>query len=128
MLRRVAHVNLSIDDVDAARSFYGEVLGLRATARPSDAGRPGCWFALGDVELHLSLEEGADNASSKRHVAFEVEDVAAARARLEAAGVAVEEGRVITGIQRFFVRDPAGNRLELYALVAGGGVGPRDGA
>lgn len=128
MLRRVAHVNLSIDDVDAARAFYGELLGLRPTTRPSDAGRPGCWFALGDVELHLSLEPGADNASSKRHVAFEVEDVAAARARLEAAGVPVEEGRAMTGIQRFFVRDPAGNRLELYAVVTGDGAGPQDGA
>lgn len=128
MLRRVAHVNLSIDDVDAARAFYGELLGLHPAARPGDAGRPGCWFALGDVELHLSLETGADNASSKRHVAFEVDDLASARARLEAAAVTVEEGRVMTGIRRFFVRDPAGNRLELYAVEAREGSGPEDGA
>ncbi len=114
MLRRLAHVNLSIDDVESARRFYGEVLGLEPTVRPADAGRPGCWFRLGDVELHLSLEPAADNARSKRHVAFEVSDLDAMRARLAAAGATLEEARPLAGVRRFFVRDPAGNRLELY--------------
>ncbi len=114
---RVAHVNLSIDDVEAARRFYGDILGLAPTARPADAGRPGCWFRLGDVELHLSLEEGADNARSKRHVAFEVDDLEAMRDKLVLAGAKIEEARPIEGIRRFFTRDPAGNRLELYAQI-----------
>jgi catechol 2,3-dioxygenase-like lactoylglutathione lyase family enzyme len=111
---RLAHVNLSIDDVEAARRFYGEVLSLEAAPRPADAGRPGCWFRLGDAELHLSLESGADNASSKRHVAFETEALDRLRALLEAANVPLEEARPITGVRRFFARDPAGNRLEFY--------------
>lgn len=114
MLRRVAHVNLSIDDVERARHFYGEVLGLQPAPRPADAGRPGCWFRLGEVELHLSIEEGAENLRSKRHVAFEVSDLEAVRERLAAAGAPLEEGRQLPGMRRFFVRDPAGNRLELY--------------
>ena len=48
-LRRIAHVNLSVDDLVAARAFYGELLGLSPLPRPADAGRSGCWFALGDV-------------------------------------------------------------------------------
>jgi catechol 2,3-dioxygenase-like lactoylglutathione lyase family enzyme len=115
---RLAHVNLSVDDVEAARRFYGELLGLAAAPRPADAGRAGCWFALGEAELHLSLEAGADNARSKRHVAFEVGDLDGLRARLGAAGVAVEEGRPIPGVRRFFVRDPSGNRLEFYVRAA----------
>jgi catechol 2,3-dioxygenase-like lactoylglutathione lyase family enzyme len=114
VLRRVAHVNLSIDDVERARRFYGEVLGLEPIARPADAGRAGCWFRLGEVELHLSLEEGADNARSKRHVAFEVTDFEAVRARLASAGATLEEAKPMAGVRRFFARDPAGNRLELY--------------
>ena len=113
-LRRVAHVNLSVDDVDLARAFYGDVLGLEPAPRPADAGRAGCWFRLGDVELHLSEEQGADNAASKRHVAFEVADLDGARAHLEAAGVAIDDGRQLPGARRFFVRDPAGNRLEIF--------------
>jgi catechol 2,3-dioxygenase-like lactoylglutathione lyase family enzyme len=112
---RVAHVNLSIDDVEAARRFYGELLGLEATDRPADAGRAGCWYRVGAVELHLSIEEGADNARSKRHVAFEVEDLEGLRRDLLGHGLAIEEGRPITGIRRFFVRDPSGNRLELFS-------------
>jgi catechol 2,3-dioxygenase-like lactoylglutathione lyase family enzyme len=113
-LVRVGHVNLSVDDVERARAFYGELLGLPPAPRPADARRAGCWFALGAVELHLSLEAGADNAASKRHVALEVEGLEAWRARLVAAGVAIEEGRAIPGMARFFVRDPAGNRVEIY--------------
>ena len=110
-LLRLAHVNLSVTDVEAARRFYGEVLGLDAVARPADAGRTGCWFRLGEIEIHLS-EERADNAASKRHVAFEAEDLDGWRARFGA----VEEGRPIRGMRRFFVRDPAGNRLEFYEV------------
>src|SRR5688572_21915809 len=113
-LRRVAHVNLSVDDVDRARAFYGEILGLEPAPRPADAGRAGCWFRLGDVELHISEEPGADNARSKRHVAFEVADLDAVRAHLTAAGFTVDDGRPMPGMRRFFVRDPAGNRLELF--------------
>lgn len=116
---RIAHVNLSIHDVNAARAFYGELLGLAPALRPADAGRSGCWFAIGDVELHLSLEPGADNARSQRHVAFEVGDLAAARARFESAGLALDEGSPMEGIERFFVRDPAGNRLEFYTRSPG---------
>lgn len=115
MLRRVAHVNLSIDDVESARRFYGGILGLEPVPRPADAGRAGCWFRLGNVELHLSIEEGADNRRSRRHVAFEATDLDALRARLSAAGATLEEARPLAGVRRFFVRDPAGNRLELYS-------------
>src|SRR5262245_41884403 len=113
-LLRIAHVNLSVDDVDAARAFYGSILNLAPAPRPADAGRAGCWFKLGDVELHLSKEQGASNAQSKRHVAFEVVDLDVLREHLIAAGCEVEEGRPIAGIRRFFTRDPAGNRLEFY--------------
>jgi len=111
---RLGHVNLSIDDVEAARRFYGEVLGLEPAARPADAGRPGCWFRLGDVELHLSLEPEADNARSRRHIAIEVADLAAIQAMIASAGRPIDEARPIPGVRRFFTRDPAGNRIELY--------------
>ena len=59
-IRRVAHVNLSVDDVDAAARFYGQVMGLSPAPRPSDAGgRAGCWFRVGELELHIAAEPGA---------------------------------------------------------------------
>ncbi|MBX3466533.1 MAG: VOC family protein [Planctomycetes bacterium] len=114
---RLGHVNLSVPDLAAARAFYGDLLGLEPAPRPADAGvRPGCWFRLGEQELHVSEEPGADGSSSRRHVALEVDDLAAARARLLAAGLTLEEGRPLPGLARFFARDPGGNRLELYQV------------
>jgi catechol 2,3-dioxygenase-like lactoylglutathione lyase family enzyme len=116
---RVAHVNLSVEALEPVRDFYARVLGLEAAPRPADAGvRPGCWFRVGAFELHVSEEPGAANASSRRHVAFEVDDLEDARRRLEAAGCTLEEGRPLPGVARFFVRDPSGNRLELFATIA----------
>jgi aminoglycoside 6'-N-acetyltransferase I len=117
LLRRAAHVNLSIDDVAAARRFYGEVLGLEPAPRPADTGRPGCWFRLGELELHLSLEPDADNAGSRRHVAFEAGDLDRLRERLSSANALIEEARPMAGVRRFFARDPAGNRLEFYTAL-----------
>ena len=58
---RIAHVNLSVDDVEAASRFYGEVLRLEPAPRPTEAGRRGLWYRLGErLELHLSVELGAD--------------------------------------------------------------------
>jgi catechol 2,3-dioxygenase-like lactoylglutathione lyase family enzyme len=116
---RLAHVNISIDDVEAARRFYGETLSLQSAPRPTDAGRPGCWFRLGGVEVHLSEEKGADNAKSKRHIAFEVapSELEGIRNRLVDAGAPIEEARPIAGVRRFFARDPAGNRLEFYTVI-----------
>ena len=112
-------MNLSIDDVDAALRFYGELLGLEPAPRPGDAGRPGAWYRLGDAELHLSVDRDArtHNEASLRHVALELpasEDLAALRRRLAEAGVLVDDGRPLAGVRRFFARDPAGNRLELF--------------
>jgi catechol 2,3-dioxygenase-like lactoylglutathione lyase family enzyme len=117
MLRRVMHVNLAVEDVEAARRFYSEVLGLEEIERAEGQRRPGAWFRLGTLELHLSYEPEPHNADSKRHVAFEVRDLVALRDRFEEAGVRVEEGSPLPGMQRFFVRDPSGNRLEFQELV-----------
>jgi len=50
---------------------------------------------------------------SKRHICFLTADLAAAKAAVLRAGVAIEEESVAEGLSRFFVRDPAGNRIEI---------------
>ncbi|MBF5042374.1 hypothetical protein FGE12_08175 [Aggregicoccus sp. 17bor-14] len=124
MLKRISHVNLSVDDVEAARRFYGQLLGLEEIPRTEGQRRPGAWFRLGALELHLSHEPAPRNAESKRHVAFEVRDVDALREHLEDAGVPLEEGSPVIGMRRLFARDPAGNRLEFFVRVE---AGPRCG-
>ncbi len=120
------HVNLLIDDGDGAlaraRAFYGDLLGLEPLERPSntDSGRPGLWFRCGSQQLHLTTEPDASrvNTSSRRHPAFRVANLEAMRRRLEAAGVEIIAGNRFPGQERFFARDPFGNRLEFVERTA----------
>lgn len=117
------HVQLNIPaaGADEAKRFYGNLLGLEEMARPgslSDAGRDGAWYRCGDNELHLyfSPRMTLDKETSSRHPAFLVDDVAALKSKLAAAGAELEDAIPIGGRERFFVRDPFGNRVELMAF------------
>lgn len=120
-LTTLAHVNVTcrLEDLSAVRTFYAEVLGLAAIERPEGAGDEGAWFCIGQAELHISVEADLDNSRSRRHVAYEAPDLDALRARLLAARHDVTGSREIAGIERFFTRDPAGNRIELTRRVRG---------
>jgi catechol 2,3-dioxygenase-like lactoylglutathione lyase family enzyme len=112
-IQRLDHVQLCIPigAEDEARRFYAGVLGLTEIEKP-EALKPngGLWFEAGDIQLHLGTEPAV--AASKRHPAFEVTDVDAAREWLVRQGVRVQEEIVIPGCERFSFFDPFGNRIE----------------
>jgi GNAT superfamily N-acetyltransferase len=98
---------------DAARAFYGELLGLPELEKPAALrARGGAWFAAGDQQLHVGIEDPFAPAR-KAHPALALartDDLRALAERLVALGHAVTwDG------PRFFVADPFGNRLELIA-------------
>jgi catechol 2,3-dioxygenase-like lactoylglutathione lyase family enzyme len=39
-----------------ARRFFSEVLGLAELAKPAQLGPGGCWFQLGDRQLHIGVD------------------------------------------------------------------------
>jgi|SRR5579875_2270623 len=95
-----------------ARDFYAGVLGMQELQKPSAlAGRGGAWFAAGDVQLHLGVEEEFRPAR-KAHPGLLVADLAALRARLEAAGAPLADDVELSGLARLHASDPFGNRLE----------------
>ncbi|MFN2456051.1 MAG: VOC family protein [Pyrinomonadaceae bacterium] len=115
-IERMNHVQVSVpvNSEDEVRRFYCGVLGLREVAKPESLrGRGGLWVEVGDQLLHFGTEEATARAASKRHVAFEVSDLNAARQELKAAGVAIVESIPIPEYDRFEFRDPFGNRIEL---------------
>src|SRR4051794_30108080 len=117
---RLSHVNLTLPrgSEDAARRFYGELLGLEEVPKPEALrARGGVWFDAGGLDLHLSAVDDQRGPDAQRHVGLETDDVGGVRARLEAAGVAIDPGRPAPW-ERFSVRDPFGTRLETPA--AGG--------
>jgi catechol 2,3-dioxygenase-like lactoylglutathione lyase family enzyme len=113
--KRLDHVQVSIPvgNEDRAREFYGVLLGLAEIEKPEVLKKNGgLWYSVADVQLHVGAEDVV--APSKRHPAFEVEEVKSVRAYLEQHGVRVKDEPDIPGVvQRFSFFDPFGNRIEL---------------
>src|SRR5438105_11615519 len=105
------HVSVLITDVERSRRFYRDLLGLKEIARPKTFDFVVIWFELGNQQLHLLLKERPDTISP-RHFALRVADCAAAREHFRAHGVPIEETTPIPHCDRFFLRDPDGNRIE----------------
>ena len=113
----VSHVNVTVPSAleTAAKHFYEEVLGLAQIPKPEGTRQSmGAWYQLGDLQLHLSVEDDVKNEVSDRHVCYQVVDIATASLQFRNAGVEIiADGRPVRGQSRFFVRDPGGNLLEI---------------
>ena len=109
------HVQLAMPTggEDAARGFYAAILGLTEMPKPAElAGRGGCWFERGSVHVHLGVE--ADfRPAKKAHPAFRVVDLVALRIKLDGNGFVTRDDIAVEEIERCFVDDPFGNRIEL---------------
>ena len=112
--KRLDHVQLCVPPgaEGQAREFYGILLGLAEIEKPEPLqGRGGLWFQIADIQLHIGVE--ADHSRSKRHPAFEVENIETVRKHLETNGVRTRDEIPLAGIRRFSFFDPFDNRIEL---------------
>ena len=117
--RRLHHASICVTDVTRARAFWVDLLGLEV-----DPARPafpfdGLWLNVGSGQIHL-IQAPADADVGTRpagltpiapHVALAVDDLAATRAELEAAGIEILG--VAAASEQLWVRDPDGNVVEL---------------
>lgn len=108
----IDHCSVIVTNVAASRHFYGELLGLREIPAPKTFDFVALWFDLGGTYLHLLLKPERDTVSP-RHFCLHVSDIAAARAHVAAKGIRIDETVKIPGADRFFIRDPDGNRIEV---------------
>jgi len=124
-LNRIHHAAIICSDYQRSRQFYVEVLGLRVIAENYRTERH-------SYKLDLALPDGSQielfsfpgsperltrpEACGLRHLAFEVENIAAWKVKLESIGIAVEEIRIdeYTNQRFVFFPDPDGLPLELY--------------
>lgn len=115
----VDFVNVPTTDLDRARQFYGEVLGLESSQvyQRGDAPPMGAEFETGTVTIALidSAAIGREFRANSLPIAFRVDDVEAARAALEAKGVSFAADTLDSGVCHMaFFEDPDGNALMLH--------------
>jgi catechol 2,3-dioxygenase-like lactoylglutathione lyase family enzyme len=112
------HVQLAIPEggEDEARRFFGGLLGMTEVPKPANLSASGSWFTGGAVALHIGIDPDFRPAR-KAHPALLVDDLAALREALAAAGYPIREDKPVEGYARFFTEDPFGNRIELMERV-----------
>ncbi len=95
-----------------ARKFFGKILGLPEVPKPKSLqGRGGVWFQCGAQQIHIGVQSDFSPAK-KAHPAFILDNLAGLKKRLLQQGIQVIGDDLLEGIDRFFVNDPFGNRLE----------------
>jgi catechol 2,3-dioxygenase-like lactoylglutathione lyase family enzyme len=90
------------------------LLGIEEIEKPEEL-KPngGIWLKLGAVDLHIGIQDGIEFNKLDMHLAYEVDNLMALRAELEAAGVPLDLGdTAIPDFDRFKIRDPFGNLIE----------------
>ncbi len=113
-IKRLDHVQICIpsNHEDLAREFYTELLGLTEIEKPDSLkSKGGLWYRVGDIELHIGVED-IDNFKSKRHPAFEITCLIEAREYLEENQINTFDENPISNVDRFTFYDPFGNRIE----------------
>ena len=127
MLLRIHHTAIICADYARSKQFYTEILGLKIIAENYRRDRD-------SYKLDLALPDGSQielfsfpdppprpsrpEACGLRHLAFAVEDIDQAKAKLEAKGIQVEAVRLdeFTNKHFTFFADPDGLPLELYEI------------
>lgn len=112
VLRIVA--NIPVSDVELARTFYQEVLGLSLLM---DHGWIRTYGVPTEMPVQLSFATEGGSNTAVPELSIEVDDVDAACARMSGAGFPMEYGPVDEpwGVRRFFVRDPFGKLVNILS-------------
>ena len=115
MVTKLDFVGIPTQDAERARAFYVDTLGLRPDKRTeSEAWAGDTCFSIWEPEKFGMKFTPQNNA-----LALHVEDVPAAREKLEAEGVKFEGDILDTGVCRMaFFTDPDGNALMLHGRYA----------
>lgn len=125
MFNRIHHVAIICSDYTRSKDFYVGVLGLKVIAEVYREERKSYKLDLA-VNDHYQIElfsfenpperPSRPEAQGLRHLAFEVDDVEAVAAVLQARGVVTEPVRIdeYTGKRFTFFSDPDGLPLEIY--------------
>jgi catechol 2,3-dioxygenase-like lactoylglutathione lyase family enzyme len=114
------HINILVDDLEAAHGFYIDALGFEVLPRPDFPGFDGAWYRVGQMQLHLSVvKEMPDLKGGFPHLAFHIpsdcfdETIDGLKsAGVDFMGDAMTREDFGQPVRAIFCKDPAGNPIE----------------
>ena len=123
-LQRVGHVVLKMRDLNNAKSFYRDILGMKITDERDDLG---VFFRFDDYHHDIAVFKVSDNASAPEqdqvglaHVAIVADSFDTVKSRykrLKAHDVEIVR-TVDHGVTKsVYCKDPEGNEVEIYCEV-----------
>lgn len=115
-VKNINHVALIVENLDASRDFYTNVLGLEELPA-FNFDYPVQFYKINDKQ-QLHLTEWKDAASFRGHLCIEVDDFNEAFHKFKNMGVIDIQPwgkvrKIAGGVMQMFVRDPSGNLLEI---------------
>ncbi|HHT69994.1 MAG TPA: methylmalonyl-CoA epimerase [Firmicutes bacterium] len=98
MISKIDHVGIAVSDLDKAKKFYQDVLGIKVTATEEVEEQKviTAFLPLGDSEIELLASTAPDGPIARfiekrgegiQHIALRVDNIDAALERLKTAGV-----------------------------------------
>lgn len=123
-LKQTGHVALVVGDVEKSKAFYHELLGMEI--REEDPNHGGTFLGVGDHGHNVDLfphEAVSDQQLTElagqrmHHLALQVateEDLHDAYRTLKEAGVHIESTMAHESQHSIYLKDPDGNRVEIY--------------
>jgi len=117
-----AYTAIQVEDIDAAEKFYTSILGMRRVVRKKVSETRGEMCVLKSARNALELNWYEDavprKGSNLDHLAFEVQTIGRFRRlmrSLRAKKIEIHDYLATKGWDRFFIEDPDGNWIEIYA-------------
>ena len=116
---RFLHTSIPTMPYDKSYDFYTRILGLNMAPRPDIPNMPGAWLGVeghsDETQVHIIGCDplGKQFEPTQVHFALQVESLDDAIKTLDSEGVAYEVITGLVGTRQLFMRDPAGNQIEL---------------
>lgn len=122
--KKIDHVGIFVNDLDAALTFYKEVVGMELKDKFT-IGNGSTILAFlgfnGSDETELELVHGSNsnlpNEGKVNHIAFLVDSIEEEFERLKGLAVTFISDKIVTlpnGYRNFFVQGPDGEKVEFF--------------
>ena len=110
---RINHVSIAAKDLEVSTRFYESVFGMTRIPTPTFAS-PVQWLRVGDMQLHLFLDDGP--APPRHHIGMTIDDFDAAYEAVKGHVSATWGWQLVelpSGQVQLYFRDPSDNLIEL---------------